>query len=392
MKYFALAVLLVVMQASPPVPRKTADPRNRASQNVKSDSSGDQGPSQQPQNVVQPINAQLNQDTSHSPAAENAQKSVVVRELPPVSVTKDWWDRSYIIFTGILIIVGLIGVRAAYKTLGEIKTQREAMQGQLMAMQGQLDAMTSSGKQTDKLIKHAADQVVALTDAAQAAKETAEAAQINAMNSENAALAATANAQATIIAAQAAKTSADIATGVSLPTLVIYEFSAGNATGAALTAMLQLPKVNLRLKNYGQTPALLKWWSLIFTCEDLPDIPVYDGVPVDRFPASGIVLAKQAIQPNEVYTLTVDDSWRRQHLSIDDVQAIMDRQKTLTAYGYVSYSDIFGNPLRRFKFCETALNFGDGWIDWQSDLAPSGYVGTDQFPFKKEAKSQEKST
>src|SRR5258708_20622454 len=144
MKIVALAVLLAVIQAIPPVPRKTADPGNRTSQNVKGDSSGNQGPSQQSSAIVQSISTQPNQDTSHSSATENARKPIIVPELPPVSVTKDWWDRIYIIFTGILIAVGIFGVQAAYKTLGEIKAQREAMQGQLTTMQVQLPQMESA--------------------------------------------------------------------------------------------------------------------------------------------------------------------------------------------------------------------------------------------------------
>lgn len=383
MKWLILAVVIFAQQ-----PAKAPEGKGAAESVVSQDAQQSHASQKDKSRPDTPPPSYVQQTISAKPQADAQGTENNMRQKG-----MDWIE----IFTGLLVIIGFLQTGVMYLTWrvyrrqAEIMEQQRAMmQNQWTTMQGQISQMESSGKQTDELIKHAANQVVALTDAAQAAGENAEAARINAMNSENAAIAATANAQATIIAAQAAKTSADIATGVSLPTLVIEEFSAGNATGAALTAMLQLPKVNLRLKNYGQTPGLLKWWSLIFTCEDLPDIPVYDGFPVDRFPASGIVLAKQVIQPNEVYTLTVDDSWRRQHFSIDDVQAIMDRQKTLTAYGYVSYGDIFGNPLRRFKFCETALNFGDGWIDWQSDLAPSGYVGTDQFPSKKAEASQEK--
>jgi len=161
MKIIALAVLLAIMQASSPVPRKTADPSNGAPQNIKKHPDSNKTPAQQTPPVVQSVSAPPNQDTSHSPAAENTQKPVIVRELPPVSVTKDWWDRIYICFTGVLIVVGIIGVRAAYKTLGEMKAQREAMQGQLAAMQGQLGQMESAGKQTDKIIEHASRQVLA---------------------------------------------------------------------------------------------------------------------------------------------------------------------------------------------------------------------------------------
>jgi len=62
---------------------------------------------------------------------------------------------------------------------------------------------------------------------------------------------------------------------MAIPKLVVHEFSSGNAGAAALPAMLQLPKIKLVIKNYGQTPALLVWWSILFTCEELPDIPIY---------------------------------------------------------------------------------------------------------------------
>lgn len=176
MKYLALAVLLAVMQTSAPVPRKAADPSNRASQNIKSDSSSNQSPSQKPQTIVQPISAQPNQDTSRNPAAENTQNPVVVRELPPVSITKDRWDRLYIAFTGVLIVVGILGVRAAYKTLREMKAQRETMQGQLTTMQDQLTQMKDSGRQTDSLITQATIQAEKTGIAADAAKKSADAA------------------------------------------------------------------------------------------------------------------------------------------------------------------------------------------------------------------------
>jgi hypothetical protein len=161
MKYLALAMLLAVMQASVPVPRKATDPKSGTAQSVARNPNSDQTPAQQAPPLVQSVSTQPNQDTGHSPAAENTQKPVIIRELPPVSVTKDWWDRIYICFTGVLIVVGIIGVRAAYKTLGEMKAQRVAMQGQLAAMQGQLGQMESAGKQTDKIIEHASKQVIA---------------------------------------------------------------------------------------------------------------------------------------------------------------------------------------------------------------------------------------
>lgn len=170
MNIVALAVLLTVIQASPPVPRQAANPSNGTAQNVKEQPSADKPPS-----IVQPINTSPNQDGSHTPAAEDAQKPVVIGELPPVSVSKDRWDRIYICLTGILIVVGTCGVRAAYKTLGEMKAQRVAMQGQLTAMQGQLSQMKNAGEQTERLIAEAKAQAEKTDIAAEAAQKTANA-------------------------------------------------------------------------------------------------------------------------------------------------------------------------------------------------------------------------
>ena len=155
MKIFVLAMLLAVMQTSTPAPRKTVDPSNGAAKNVKRDSGSSQSPSQQPQAIVEPITANPDQNGGHRPATENTQNPIVVRELPTVSVTKDRLDKLYIAFTGILILVGALGVKAAFKTLGEMKAQREAMQGQLKVMQGQVAQMEIAGRQTDSLITQA---------------------------------------------------------------------------------------------------------------------------------------------------------------------------------------------------------------------------------------------
>jgi hypothetical protein len=109
------------------------------------------------------------------------------------------------------------------------------------------------------------------------------------------------------------------------------------------------------VKNYGQTPAFLKYWCVVFTCEDLPDLPVYYG-----YPGSGIVLDKEVVPANEPYVLPRLHTWEQQEFSPEDVRAIIDRKKIFNVYGCVYYGDIFGNPTRRLKFCETAMNFFEG--------------------------------
>lgn len=52
-----------------------------------------------------------------------------------------------------------------------------------------------------------------------------------------------------------------------------------------------------------------------------------------------------------------------QVFSSEDVKAILDHRKSFDAYGGVYNSDLFGSPMRRLKFCETAINIVDQGVD-----------------------------
>jgi len=82
---------------------------------------------------------------------------------------------------------------------------------------------------------------------------------------------------ATRKSADAAKVSADIAARVAVPTLVIEKFENGNTGAANLAGFLQYPQIKIAIKNCGQTPAFLKWWTIMFSTEELPDVPIYNG-------------------------------------------------------------------------------------------------------------------
>jgi hypothetical protein len=149
MKLIVLAVLLAIVQAAPPVPRKPSDTPAGSSQNI----------------------------TSHG-----------VGELASVPVLhKDWWDRAYVIFTGLLVFVGIYGVVMARKTLKAIERQAKANEDQLTEIQ-------QSAEKTDRMIILAAQEAEngkiateAATKSADAAKDSAQAALLNAratINSE----------------------------------------------------------------------------------------------------------------------------------------------------------------------------------------------------------------
>jgi hypothetical protein len=339
MKTFALAVLLAVMQASPPIPRQTSDADAGKGQPVQTHADTDKKPAAQSAPVVQTVGTPPNQSANPTKGNENAEHPVRIRELPPVSVMRDWMDCLALVFSAILLIVGICGVRAAYKTLkaieqqvAEMKAQREAMQGQLTTMQGQLGQMESSSVQTTALIA------------------------------------------ATQKSANAAKTSADIVARVAVPTLAVEKFGFGYTGSASMAAILQFPNVEIVIKNYGQTPAFLRSWTIIFACGELPQVPIYAD-----FPGSGIVLEKEVVKPGESYTLPTLPSYKRQKFSADDIEAILTDHKLFYAYGYICYWDLFGNPVRRYKFCEEVLNIGDSWAQWTGVFSKPPYVGIDEF-------------
>jgi hypothetical protein len=254
-----------------------------------------------------------------------------------------------VICTLILAGVGIKGIFVALGTIREMKTQGAQMGRQVEAGLLQVNAM--QGQITEMSI-----QSDILRQSVAVARD----------------------------AASAAKTSADIVARVSLPTLKVEKFGFGYIGAAIMDAVLQFPDVEMVVKNYGQTPAFLWSWTIVFTCEELPDLPAYGG-----YPGSGITLEKQVIDPGGVYTLPRIEAFRRQRFSDSDIKAILDREKSFVAYGFVAYTDLFRSPLKRFKFCEAILNIGDTWAQWTELLSDPPYVGTDDYPIKKTSSAKE---
>ena len=77
---------------------------------------------------------------------------MLIRELPTVSVTKDGWDRAYVVFNGILIVVGTIGVVAAIKTLRTIKRQADLMDRQTGILEKSVAAAEKGAHAAEKSI------------------------------------------------------------------------------------------------------------------------------------------------------------------------------------------------------------------------------------------------
>ena len=176
--------------------------------------------------------------------------------------------------------------------------------------------------------------------------------------------------------ARAAEESTRISLGTSLPKLVVHKLSTRSNTTDA-RSYFEWPAVDITIKNYGNTPAILHFWSLCFSIQEFSDEPEYSG------PASGMSLDKSVVESGKEFVLPTLFHYRRQQFTKEEAAGIATRQHTLYVYGFVAYRDIFGSPLKRFKFCETVLNVYDGnevICDWWEHLNPPSYEGTDVFP------------
>jgi len=166
MKYLTLAVLLAVMQTPASAPRKPANPQTRNTQNTESRQA---------------------QDKRQAPSDADAKQTIVVRESPSMpKAGKDPWDKAYVIFTGVLVIIGAVGVGCAIVTLWAVRAQvtvmaeqRQVMMGQLRTMQEQISEMSVQSGILQESVGVARSAAKAAQDGATAAKESADAAQRN---------------------------------------------------------------------------------------------------------------------------------------------------------------------------------------------------------------------
>ncbi|MGC2227291.1 MAG: hypothetical protein WA254_19580 [Candidatus Sulfotelmatobacter sp.] len=194
------------------------------------------------------------------------------------------------------VIVALSTLKAINRQVGEMARQGQLMFEQIKAMREQVTEMSV--------------QTAILDRSVAAAKQSAD----------------------------AAKISSDIVAKVSIPTLKVSEFTI-DAVNLSNLAFFRRPKFKITVKNWGQTPAFLWSWTIKMTCEDLPDIPTYEGI------ASGMPLEKQAIPGGDSFTLPEVGFHRQYDFSVDDATAVTEQKKNFWVYGYVVYGDIFGNPL-----------------------------------------------
>ncbi len=165
MQIFVLAMLLAVTQAAPPVPRQTADNSAQTPPNVKSKSASDQAPSLPTPAPDKTGGNRPTRNDSREQHPENDGNSVVVRQLPAVTVNtrRDWGAWLFNLF---LVAVGAFQVillcwtlRVIHIQAGEMKRQRGWMRRQWAEMSQQTVFLKDYVAETKKIAKSTADSV-----------------------------------------------------------------------------------------------------------------------------------------------------------------------------------------------------------------------------------------
>jgi len=127
MKYIALAMLLAVVQTAPPVPRQAPDNASTNRQAVQKEATANQKPTALMPPSKNAIESQPQQGQIEKPHDSHERITVIVQQ--PTS----GWEKAYVVLTGLLAIVGMLGVAAAYRTLRAIESQVNAQNESLRA-------------------------------------------------------------------------------------------------------------------------------------------------------------------------------------------------------------------------------------------------------------------
>lgn len=175
---------------------------------------------------------------------------------------------------------------------------------------------------------------------------------------------------ALIESANAAKTSAEAAMGVSIPTLMLSEFGFGNIMRADLAAIYQYPNLRIAVTNYGQSPAFLKEWTVIFHCGDLPRVPIYTH--------SYTYEMEEVLDAGKPHFLGGGSVRPRHFFSDSEVSQMVGNHRELHVYGYVVYGNVFDAKLRRLKFSKVLWAIHDnGTHAAFTDCGGDKFLGND---------------
>jgi hypothetical protein len=152
MQWFLLAVLLAVSQALPPVPGKAANDSTGTGSHVQSQSKPEKTPPAPSPPLINAKEAPKHDASGNGQGNENADHSISVSKLPPVTVVarkRDWADWGYWVFSGLLVVVGGLQIWLLCGTLKAIRRQAAIMLRQTKATE---DAVIAAKRSVEIVI------------------------------------------------------------------------------------------------------------------------------------------------------------------------------------------------------------------------------------------------
>jgi hypothetical protein len=155
MNLLLIAVLLTVMQTAPSAPRQASDDSDSTSQNITKKTTDNKATSEELRAIVEQVKPLPQEGASKTPESENTEHSVKILKLPSLSITKDWADRTYWIFSLFLVIVGGLQAWLLYQTRTVIREQADTMARQARSMRYQTTILRDSAVATNANAKAA---------------------------------------------------------------------------------------------------------------------------------------------------------------------------------------------------------------------------------------------
>jgi hypothetical protein len=229
-----------------------------------------------------------------------------------------------------LVLVGGITGWFVYKTLKAIKKQADIMERQAKDAQ-------ESGAQTFAILKEQTDNLLI-------------------------------SAKAATVSAFAADKSATAAMGLAIPILMLSEFEFAARPEKTIAEILRHPPMRITVKNYGQSPAILKFVAVKYILGKPPAEADYD--PPSPFDVGTVVESAKTLTLSEIDTCM----WGM--FSEDDVRAIKAGEKYMTIYGTIWYGDVFGPTIHKLSFSKGLGGFnGEDGMYWADTAIPdsAGY-------------------
>jgi hypothetical protein len=167
------------------------------------------------------------------------------------------------------------------------------------------------------------------------------------------------------------KRAADAAIGVELPKLTLFHLDFADLGGRGWITNLMCPTIEVKVKNYGRTPAFIMSEGVEIVVGFPSERPDYSrtahDLPPETVVESGQPFSLAAVMPSA-------------SLSTDQVNAIVEGRPIFWVFGYVAYRDFLNEP-HIARFCRQLwFHVSDDDVDadvvirWIDGGAPAAYT------------------